>query len=294
MKTNIKKSLAVIFISFGMLLLNSCNKQKAAAIMEAANNFSLEAIAALDNIGYLNDKSSTAYSMQDMQKDLIYAQIAAITDSSKINTQLLNDLTQGLLPGLPANNPMAVQIEKLKEQYINFSSTFNALYQGNFFAAKAVKKTEAHAIRLTIQLIELANAIERTPYQFTRERSDVLARIYKVKTDKNTGIPEKSTKLEQISGEIIDLVAAERNAKNNALLQCLKAAERGKTVAELARNYKKMSLGEMLNLAEGPMSYSLQFLGDQEVGVLMNEYMDVKSTIEQDPYWGALIEGENQ
>jgi hypothetical protein len=294
MKNSIKKSLALIIMFFGMLLLNSCNKHKAAAIMEAAKNFSLEAIKALDHIGYLNDKSSMAYSIEDMQKDQVYTQIAAIEDSGQINTQLLNSITEGLQPALPPINAMAVQIERLKEQYIKFSTTFDALFQGNFFAAKAVKKTEAHAIRLTVQLIELAEQIERTPYQFTRERSDVLSRIYKVKNNMNTTASEKSATLEQIAGEIIELAAAERNAKNNALLQCLKAAERGKTVAELAKNYKKMSLGQMLNLAEGPMSYSLQFLGDQEVGTLMNEYMDIKSTIEQDPYWGALIGEQDQ
>lgn len=293
MKSSIKQSLAIIVISLGMLLLNSCNKQKAEAIMEAAKMFSLQAIEALDSIKYLNIKSNSAYSMEEMQKDQIYFQIDTITNYSQINTQLLNTFTQELQPALPPNNPMIVQIDKLKALYIDFSSTFDALYQGNYFAANAVKKTEGHAIRLTLQLIELAEVIERTPYQFTAERSDVLASILKVKTDMNTTTSEKSAMLEKIAAEIVAMAAAERNAKNNALMQCLKAAQSGKIVADLAKNYKKMSVGEMLNIAEGPMSYTLQFLGDRQIGVVMTEYIDMKSTIENDPYWGALIAEEN-
>ena len=293
MKSRIKQSLAIIVISLGMLLLNSCNKQKAEAIMEAAKMFSLQAIEALDSIKYLNIKSNSAYSIEEMQKDQIYFQIDTITNYSQINTQLLNTLTQELQPALPPNNPIIVQIDKLKALYIDFSSTFDALYQGNYFAANAVKKTEGHAIRLTLQLIELAEVIERTPYQFTAERSDVLASILKVKTDMNTTTSEKSAMLEKIAAEIVAMAAAERNAKNNALMQCLKAAQSGKIVADLAKNYKKMSVGEMLNIAEGPMSYTLQFLGDRQIGVVMTEYIDMKSTIENDPYWGALIAEEN-
>ncbi|MCW5514761.1 hypothetical protein [Muriicola sp. Z0-33] len=293
MKRTFNKSLVVVLLSFGMLLLNSCNKQKAAAIMDAAKLFGLEAVAALESIHQLSDKSSTAYSMEDMQKDLIYAQLEGITDSTQINPQLLNTLTQVSLP-LPTSNPLTVQIDKLKEQYINFSTTFDALYQGNYFAANAVKKSEAHAIRLTLQLITLAEAIERTPYQFTAERSDLLARIYRVKTDMNSSSTEKSELLAEIASEIMDLTAAERNAKNITLMQCLKAAERGKTVADLARNYKKMSLGQMLNIVEGPISYSLQFMGDQQIGVVMTKYIDMKATIQEDPYWGGLIAAENQ
>lgn len=262
--------------------------------MEAAKMFGLEAIAALDRINYLNTQSNSAYSMEEMQRDLIALQLQTITDPGQITPGLLNTLARGVEAAPIPPNPMTLQIEALQQQYVAFSTTFNALYQGNYFAANAVKKTQAHAIRLTLQLIELAELIEKTPYQFTGERSDLLLKIYDIKTDTTTTDHDKSKTMQSIAGEILQLAKQEKDAKGEAVRQCLKAAERGRLVADLARNYKRMSLGEMLNSVEGPMSYTLQFLGEQPVGHVMHEYINIRATIQEDPYWSALISMENE
>ena len=46
----------------------------------------------------------------------------------------------------------------------------------------------------------------------------------------------------------------------------------------------------MLNTVEGPMSYALQFMGDAQISVVMNQYINIKATIQEDPYWSALID----
>ncbi len=81
----------------------------------------------------------------------------------------------------------------------------------------------------------------------------------------------------------------EATANDKAVRQCLKAAEAGRAATELIRNYKTLSLADMLSTVSNSLTFISDISKDRNVSNLLKKYAAFKTTIEADPYWSPIL-----
>lgn len=76
-----------------------------------------------------------------------------------------------------------------------------------------------------------------------------------------------------------------------AIIQCLKAAETGRQVAQMIRDYKSLTVGEVLTLSQQSLGF-ISEISDQSAYIdpLLKKYQAIETTIKSDPYWKNLLD----
>lgn len=168
---------------------------------------------------------------------------------------------------------------------------FDSLPQGHFFAADSVRKSEAYAVKLTVQMINLAGLIQdgKIPVRLNAKRILLVEQI----RQHNAIADEKGRQdlLKNDAQQITALAAEEAALRTQAITQCLKAAESGRLMSKLIRDYKTLAVGDVLALTR----QSLGFVADMsnqnaDVVSLLNRYNAVGNEIQADPYWNKLLD----
>jgi len=270
------------------LFLQGCTKDKAEAIKVAAESLRAEATAALNQIRALL-KANTAMPPRDngelaedlQQRDFTY------------------EMLQTLLSEDQMGEAQAVQIDAkldgIEQQYATFARMFDSLPQGHFFARNAVERAERHAVNLTVQMINMAKLIEerKIPVQLNARRILLVEQVkqHNSITDGNL----KQTHLRHAAQQITALAIEETQLREQAIGQCLKAAEAGRLVMNLIRDYKTLSVAEILAQTQQSLGFVAEISGQNlDVVSLLNRFQAVERTIKADPHWSKLLDEEIQ
>lgn len=272
----------LIFIA----LLAGCNKEKAEAVKLAAEKLRVEAISAIEKINGLFTQSITMPAAHTDEIDRIVRDI----EKENINAEKLSFLMNEAETGRGTAEKVNDEFEKIKQGYYQFEGMFRSLPKGSYFAGKAAKKAEKHAIQLTVQMLNFAEYLQKYPVQFTGKRTLLIERINEAKKLQDQNL--RKERLSIISREILQLKGEEQKAKQEAILQCLKAAETGKLVAELIRNYNSLSIEELLGSIRNTLNFIAEISSNQDVVSLLERYKSVETAIKNDPYWNAILSGK--
>ncbi len=283
-KSGIKSAAVISFIVI-LVFISGCSKDKAEAIKVAAGQFRAEAVSALDQIENLF-KQSVSMPVESSEKR-IKDIIKLLDETENITAKEIDFLLSEGRIGQEPSNIIDKEFEGLKGRYYLFEGMFRSLPAGSYFAKDAVKKSEKHAINLTLEFIKFAEKLQNWPVQFTGRRVLILEKIAQGKKIQDVNLRELNLKLS--AQDILELEKDETKAKKEAVLQCLKASEAGKLVAELIRDYEKLSVGDILAMTKDTLGFVSEISGG-DLDSLMEKYKSVETTIKKDPYWSTLLD----
>lgn len=273
-----------------LIFLSGCNRKKAEAIKLAAEKFRSEAVQALTQLNILFAKNlSVVISEPEQQIETILNDIRSIENPMDINAELLDFWTEEIKTGVEAVNVTDQKFEELKSQYYRLEALFATVEQGTLLNAKSVKQAEEYTIKLTVQFINFANIVEENIFRNTARRVLIIEKMRAARMEQNQELREEL--LKNAAGGFVELRMEEDREKNEAVQQCLKAADSGRLLAGLIRNYDKLSVNDMLGTIRNALNYAVKITGEnQNVGDLLEQFNTVEETIRTDPYWSVLLE----
>lgn len=266
------------------ILLAGCNREKAEAIKMSAEKFRIEATAAIEKINNLFVQS---ISMPYEESNEVMRIIRDLESEVNIDAEKLSFIISEAKVGQKTVEKVNQEFEKIKKGYYQFEAMFQSFPKGSLLSMKAVKKAEKHAIQLTVQMINFASFLKEYPVQFTGRRTLILERINEAKKIQDQNL--RKERLSMAAREIVQLREEENVARNEAILQCLKAAETGKLVAELIRDYDSLSVEELLGSIRSTLSFIAEISSNRDVVSLLERYKSVETSIKEDPYWNTLL-----
>ena len=282
-----KLSLLGLLILFSFLILSAgCTKEKAEAIKVAAEKFREEAVLAIKKVNYLFGQSLT---LPSDSADAEMKRIAGDLEKEEvINAKKISALIEERNIGTRAKGELNQEFEKIETRYYQFEGMFRSLPQGSFFAREAVKRAEKQAIHLTLDLINYTRILKNYPVQFTARRVLIQERVAEAKQMKD---PDGRTGfLNLVAGDILKLRNEEEAAKQEAIIQCLKAAESGRMLSDLIRNYETMKVEDILVSVRSSLAIVADLgFGQKDLVSLLESYKAVESGIRQDPYWKEVL-----
>jgi hypothetical protein len=283
-KTNLLHFMVLTSVIF---LILGCNREKAEAIKIAAEKFRVEATAAIEKINYLFTQS---ISLPPEDFDAKVKRIASdIEGEASLDSEKLSFIIEETDIGKRSLTKIDEELSKIANDYYQFENMFRSLPEGSFFASDAVKRAEKHSINLTLQLINFANFLKNYPVQFTGQRTLILERIAEAKKMNDPGARREYLTL--ISKDILQLSDDEKKAQLDAVSQCLRAAEAGKLVSDLIRNYDSMSVNDILITVKNSLTFISEISGNnEELFSVLENFDAIETSIRQDPYWNALLE----
>lgn len=280
------KSIVITFFIVVVICIGGCTKEKAEAIKVAAGQFRAEAVSALDQIENLF-KQSVSMPVESSEKRIKDITELLDKETGKITAKTLDNLLSESSIGQETLNIIDKDFEGLKGRYYLFEGMFRSLPAGSFFSKDAVKKSEKHAINLTLEFIKFAEKLQNWHVQFTGRRVLILEKIAKSKEIQDVNLRELNLKLS--AQDILALEKDETMANEEAVLQCLKASEAGKLVAELIRDYEKLSVSDVLAMTKDTLGFVSEISGGN-LDTLMNEYKSIETTITNDEHWSKLLD----
>lgn len=283
LKSGIKSAVIISFMVI-LVFIGGCTKEKAEAIKVAAEQFLVTAITADNQIEYLLLQSVSMPFMNEKEKvDEIAEKLDAA--SGMITSDIINNLLTENRIGEDAIRIIKTKFGELKDKIRLFESMFHSLPAGSYFAKDAVKNAEKHAINVTLEFINFADFLYKMHVQYTARRILILEKIAKDKAIQEVNLRELNLKLS--AQAIFELANDETNAKDEAILQCLKAAEAAKLVAELIRDYGKLSVGDILAMIKDNLGFANKISGGS-LDSLMSDYKSVEKVITEDEYWSKV------
>jgi hypothetical protein len=272
------------FALVGCVLISGCTKDKAEAIMAVSGQFRDEASIALHQIRTLitmslempaNDPSKMVEDLEELK-----------TFSDKELTFLINESK----PDTSGSNAINGELASIEKQYDTFASMFSSLSKGFLFSVRSVQKAQEYAIRLTIQMINLANELQTGKIRVRCNAKRIIL-VEQVNLDK--AIKDSTIRKERLLADvrlINELGQQEESLKKQALLQCFKVAEIGRQVAELIRNYDKLSIHEILAMGQQALSLGSQLTGQPlDLVRMLDKYKSIETSIRNDSYWSQIL-----
>lgn len=283
------KPITMVFLWLILLTCSSCNKEKAEALKVAVENFRNETILSIDSMNELFSNSMSVLHLEpEEEKEKIIADLQQLPSSDAITSDILSQWSDEVSIGDQQQEQLEEEFQKIKRQYYQFEGMFTSLDKGSYFSKEAVKKAEAVSIKLTVQLINYAELIHAMDFQFTAKRVALLERMQEAKEESNPALQQQLFEL--TANDFIALRLSENKTQKEAVRLLLKAAEKGKLVSELIRNYDILDVQTILTTIGETLGYASNITGGNEtVEDLITKYTGVKTNIEQDPYWSQLL-----
>jgi hypothetical protein len=206
-----------------------------------------------------------------------------------LNAEMIDELLKGMTLTNPAAAEVTEQFALLDQSYVVFASMFQSLQRGYLFSKDSVKKSEKHAINLTVQLINIAQSLNKHPVKFQRRRALVQYRLQQARQINEEAARKAAIRL--LAAEIVTLRQDEKKANEDAIQKCLRAAESGQRVSEQIRDYDQASLGDILAVTGDLLGFVNSISGNAQVTQdLLRRFSTVKETIKNDAYWGPLLD----
>lgn len=268
------------------IILSGCTEEKAEAVKVSAERFRDEAITAIIQI---NDILKQAIEMPDRGQD------KTLKDLQDIKGEFTTDELAFLLSerniGARQKSSYDEQLQSLILQYSSFAAMFENLPQGRLFAAEAVERAQKHAVNLTLQLINFATLLNQNKIPVKANVKRVLL-TEQIKQNLAAKDPELRAQLLKNSAKLIDdLGEEETKTREAAIKQCLKAAEAGKLVTSLIRDYKSLNVRDIMGLTKESLGF-LAHITDQNADItsLLNRYQTLETTIRNDSYFKKFLD----
>ena len=286
MKTILTRVCALLLISSSVAVNFGCTKEKAEAVKTAAEQFRVEADKALDITSSLV-KGSVLTPPQDKEAELrkLVRELEAGSTVAQVQSTITG-ATQRYKVSLPAARTIDTEFGKMLNEYVVFASMFENLPRGHLFSKDAVAKAERHAIRLTLRFIKMADEIDQRPITFDSQHNQLVVDLMAAKVI--TDLTQRTQAIQIVAQKVIDLREAEKLANEQAIIQYLRAAEAGKTIVDLIRNYSRMSVGDMVNIVSESLGVINAITGDSnpKLKALIGKYNGfVDSKVKSDPLW---------
>lgn len=291
MSLRIKQNLSLLLIAALAISQSACSKEKAAALKTAADSFRVEAEAALEETAELLTSSITSRPRpRDAELEDIARELRANEYTEQQLVIFLEEKLRSQDPAASASKNIEQELSELQAEYRLFASMFRSLPRGYLFTKNTVTRAERHAARLTYRMVKMAKSIDENPIENLSARAELISKIIDARS-----LPDQTSrdrKLTAIANEVIDLRSSEISSNNNLKIQLLKAAEAGKTVIELIRNFDKWSVADILN-AVGDSLKTLDELdsGDHaKLKKLIAKYDEfVESQLRTDQVWREAL-----
>ena len=277
-------SFVSLLLGLSLISLTGCTPEKGQAVKNAAATFQNEASSALSQVDAVL-KQAVAEPPKDITK------MASDLDTSSFTAETLQFLLSEGQSGEKAAKDADKAIAEIQAGYDKFSAMFDALPKGSYFAANEVEKAQKYAANLTIQMVNLANKLESNEIQvkFNARRILLVEQITQHNTIKDAELKDQD--LQQDAQQILALGDDEAKARDTAAAQCLKAAEAGRTVLQLIKDFKTLSVGDMLSIGKDALGFAAQ-ITNQNAGVLsaLHKYNNIALDIQNDPYWSPMLD----
>lgn len=290
----ITKATSFLLIMTFLLAQAGCTKEKAETLKGAAEQFNVEAQSALTVTADLL-KESVAMPAQSGEEEL-KKMVKSLSKNGRNDAALQTFVELNLGKGNEADAAMGAidnEFKSMAADYDLFASIFRSLPRGHWFSKDAVAKAERHSIRLTARFIKMADGLQKNPVQFSSRRTDL---VVKLKEAQAIADPLEQNQAYMLAAQqILGLRAAERKANDNAIMQCLRAAETGKAVAELIDNFGKFTVADMLNVVKDGLDNLNAVTGgtNPDVKNLVTQYdAFVKNKIKTDDVWKDVLTNE--
>jgi len=288
--TRMKAVLLVVILSL-LTPTAGCTKEKADAIKNAAEQFRVESKAALTQISNLAKQHAELPAMTNEEEvNALAATFATVPPEKVIDFVNSKIEVSGRFDALSASADE--DLRKMQDVYDLFANMYRSLSKGHFFAGSAVKQSKIYAIKLTMQMVQFAGEIRDNPYQL-HARHLLLVEKYK-NAQKMTDPKQKDAAVILASQELIQLRDLEKKANQDAIAQCLKAAEAGKVIIDLIDRYNTLSVADVLDLTRNALAIVNDISGgDPHITSMIGRYDDfVKNKIATDPLWKAVQDND--
>jgi hypothetical protein len=283
------KTNGVVAILVFSLIASStgCTKEKAQAIKTAAEQFNVEAKAAINLIRDGNKLNVTVMFTSSAQE------VKSIADNFRTSTETTvtfvnNKLSRNQNSG-SGNPELEKALAQMEQAYELFGSMFRSLPRGNFFAKNAVKKSKVFAIKLTVEMIEVAKVLKDHHFEFGARRQDLYDQFDAAKKLTDPTAQKEAVLL--ATQQLIKLRDDEAKANTDTITQCLKAAEAGKLITDLIDKYQSLTVGDILDLTKDSLGIINDVTGgNHDVTAAIARYEAFRTNkINTDPLWKDVL-----
>lgn len=288
----------ILFLFACLLFISGCTPEKAKSIRLAAEQFSNQALIAVNAVDKamkdeISPKSRSAQEQTDQFVEFL----------SKLD---LAELTQeNVEVGFPtlqqAANPDAITLDPdvlkartlylsgLRTRYSTFSGMLHGLEEGSFFAADAIGRANKIAGRLTSDMASIAKHFTTHPPQLIQQRGSIAADTLNILENNTLSQTSKKDRLALIKTRFDDIKIAEQQLLRSVLEPSLKAAELGYKLQKMAAGYNQLTVSDMQNL----LLRSIRIVGNltgRDMGSLITEADTVFTKISTDPVLKSVTE----
>lgn len=266
------------------ILFIGCTKEKAEAVKLFSEQFRDEATKSLNQI------KSIVYMNIEMPPIGIEKIAQDLNDDTNLTIQSISFLIEESKPDTSKIETINKELDGLEKIYNEFASIFESLPQGHMLAASAVKKAQKFSIELTLNMINFAEELHSGKIRVTNntKRILLLEQINQDKAIKDTLF--RKEKLLTDAKLIKELGQQEIDIKNQAIIQCLKAAAVGKQCSNTIRDYSKLNMDEILSLTRQTLEFGTQISSqNSDVVSLLNKFKAIETSIRNDEYWKQII-----
>lgn len=295
--------LLTCFLGLGSLSLSSCSVEKARALQGAATQFKTESLAAIDAIDEMRKRELEAppRSQAEVRQSFIYR---ILNSKSDINSTVIDLAIDPFQP--PKVADWDDFIADLRNQYEGFAAIFDKLNSGALVSRDEVRKSAEYAKTLTVQMVLLADAIDRNPPVLSQHRAGAVVRFRKLRQEyqivlgklKNgTGtetlqlLSQRKSELENQAGEMMgewqQIKQEERRLLETTVAQCMKAAVIGKDVIEAADHYDDLDLNQLNALIPRILTTASTLTG-RDYSKLQLKATGMVAQIRSDPFWSSV------
>lgn len=271
-------------------LLTGCSKEKATALKTAAEQANAYAVSALASTRSLMSQSA-AQPGQSREEKVREAAKLLEEYQDEFTPKALATATADLVVNAGVPDQLDGFYEPLRHKSQLFSAMFRSLPEGNYFAAKAVKRAEAHAIQLAAEYMHFAQSLRTAgaAIHFTGRRAAIVSDLNRAR--KLTDADARHALIERAAADFYALRDDEQKARDTAITQCLQAAEAFKACAELIRDFDKISVSDALHITRDLLATATDISGNRaDLTQLLDRYQSTENTLRNDAYWKPLLE----
>lgn len=256
-----------------------CTKEKAEALKTTAKAFQAQADVAVDNLEklFIADVAFTPEA-----KEEIVARTMTDLQVNPFGRRQLETIVDGVKLKELDTSAYSQKLASIRTTYSEFAAMYENLPRGSYFAGDAVERSEKMAIKLTAQMLSLGKFIKAHPFKLNARLQEVRRKRNEAMKETNAAVRE--LKLRAVAEDIINLKNETDAANNLAIAECTKGAAIGLEVAKLTRQYKKLSVQDVLQIMKEVLPAISQLTG-KNTDDLMGRLGNIQLAIDNDPVW---------
>lgn len=240
-----------------LLLLGGCTPEKARTIRLAAEQFSSQALIAVNALEKTMKAELRPSQRSPREQTEDFVAFLAGLDLDRLRKAGIelgfSNLEQAADPELIR---LDLAVRKARERYLQdlrtrctaFAGTLQGLEQGSFFAADAVKGAARIAGRLIADMAGIARHFTAHPPRLLQERGSLVADTLDILENGNLSQSSEQDRLAAIKVRFDAVKSAEQELLRDVLESSLKAVVMGRTVLNLAAEYDTLPVKKMQDL----------------------------------------------